>query len=323
MHPDEAYACLVRSARADRMAQAYLLLGPPQEQGIPLAVRIEQALFCETRDGCGTCAACRRVAERVHPDAMWVEPQKRSRIISIDQIRGVCARMNQTAFAGGWKACVILGADRLGDAAANAFLKTLEEPPGRSVFFLLTDSVQGLLPTIRSRCQHVLLSETQARLQGEFRTALTGILTRFGTGGGVNGMVLAEKLAGLLKHMKAAAAAEVKEEKNEDELETGSETWDARVNARYREWRMLLMRAVLQWQRDLLLLTGGGGGDVLEFPECADALRAQAGTLTYRAALGRVRDAADMYRRMEQNLPEQAVLHAGLIGWSRFAGREA
>jgi DNA polymerase III subunit delta' len=323
MHPDEAYACLVRSARADRMAQAYLLLGPPEDQGIPLAIRVQQALFCETGTGCGTCAACRHVAGRVHPDAMWVEPQKRSRIISIDQIRGVCAQMSQTAFAGGWKSCIILGADRLGDAAANAFLKTLEEPPGRCVFFLLTDSAQGILPTILSRCQRVLLSETQARLEGAFGSALTEILTQYGAGGIVDGMVLAEKLGGLLKCMKETAEAEVKAEKKDDEMEEESAIWQARSSARYRAWRMLLMRAVLQWQRDLLILAGGGGTDVLEFPECADVLRAQAGALTYRAALGRVLSAADMYRRMEQNIGEQAVLQAGVIGWSRFAGRES
>jgi DNA polymerase-3 subunit delta' len=313
MHPDEVYDNLAKSAAAGRLAQAYLLIGRPREDGAPLAARALQALFCERGGACGRCAPCRSVAERRHPDVQWVEPQKKSRIVSIDQIRELCARMAQTSFAGSWKAGVIVGADRMSDAAANAFLKTLEEPAGRTVFFLLSDSPQGLLPTILSRCQRAVLTGMETGLTGEFRQALVEILSRHAGQGVVGALALAEKLEALLKLMKEAAEEEVGGAREAENEEVDDDVVDARINARYREWRMLLMRSVLLWYRDVLLLAGGAGDSALHFSECGEALERSAKGVSYAGALRRVEAAAEMYRRMERNVPDGTVLSAGFM----------
>ena len=86
---------------------------------------------------------------------LWIEPESKSRRILIAQVRDIQHRIYKTAFAGGWKACVLVGADRMGMEAANAFLKTLEEPPSTVTIVLLTNDYDAVLPTIASRCQVV------------------------------------------------------------------------------------------------------------------------------------------------------------------------
>ena len=152
MKIDEAYDCFRKSVEADRLAQAYLVIGPPRGAAGVLAERVLQLLFCESTDGpCGRCHGCGAVEAHTTPDVLWVEPQKKSRAISIEQIRDLQGRTFQTSVQGGWKGCVIVAADRMGAGAANAFLKTLEEPPPRSLFLLLSDTPNALLPTIVSR----------------------------------------------------------------------------------------------------------------------------------------------------------------------------
>ena len=155
MTVDEAFQRRVTAHRSKRFAQGYTVAGPAQTLGADLAVRILQVLFCDSGDGCGHCVNCVKVAGRTHSDVLWIEPQKRSRIISIDQVRKLQARMAQTSLEGRWKCAVMVGADRLGPEASNAFLKTLEEPTSNTVFFLLSDNPQLMLTTIRSRCQSV------------------------------------------------------------------------------------------------------------------------------------------------------------------------
>ena len=106
-----------------------------------------QLLFCESEPPpCGECIRCRHVHDRTEPDIHWVFPEKKSRVISVDQIRDtIVSQMSQTSFGGGWKVGVITGADRLNTAAANAFLKTLEEPTEKTLFLLLSDLPQELL----------------------------------------------------------------------------------------------------------------------------------------------------------------------------------
>jgi len=87
-----------------------------------------------------------------HPDVHIVRPSSKNRNITIDQMHGLMAQLHQTSYSGGWKAGVILEADRLRQEGANAFLKTLEEPSPRTVIVLVTARPTQLLPTIVSRC---------------------------------------------------------------------------------------------------------------------------------------------------------------------------
>jgi len=155
--PDHAYAFVAHSIAAGRLAQAYVVAAPPRGAGEVFVKRVMSRLLCrEDQPPCGHCTRCTTVAKGTHPDVHWIEPQKKSRVIGIDAMRDeFMPEIQRTSFEGGWKAGVIVGADCLNNAAANAFLKTLEEPPENAVIFLLATGTEGMLPTILSRCQEL------------------------------------------------------------------------------------------------------------------------------------------------------------------------
>jgi DNA polymerase-3 subunit delta' len=102
-------------------------------------------------DACGVCAACKRIQRGVHPDVLVVEPGDNGSI-KIEQVRDIVDRAAYRPFEGRRRVVIIDEADALVGAAQNALLKTLEEPPPSSVFFLVTSRPDVLLPTVRSRC---------------------------------------------------------------------------------------------------------------------------------------------------------------------------
>ena len=88
MRIDDAVESFGAALRAGRLAQAYLLIGPPRGAGRALADRVLQLLFCEQApEICGACRGCRQAAEHTHPDMLWVEPQLKSRAIAIGAVR--------------------------------------------------------------------------------------------------------------------------------------------------------------------------------------------------------------------------------------------
>lgn len=318
MTVDEAFEQLRNGFLSDRLAQAYVIVGNPREEGQRLAQRLFSLLFCTAgRDAapCGQCQGCRLISRRSHPDEMWVEPQKKSRIISVDQIREeLLPQISRTPYCGPWKACAMLFADRLNEAASNAFLKTLEEPPGRTLFLLLTDSPQSLLTTILSRCQRIVLSEVAGQLSEDLEKRLVTVLTEWGDSGraAVLGRVLhvqglAEQITALFKDMKTAAEKTEKEIAEHEERDVEDEVMDARVGARYREMRSALLSYLLFWQRDILILASGGDEQLIKNVRHLDLLRGMAQRMTPLAAVGNIRAVDRLLRDLESNSPERVA----------------
>ncbi|MDR1190940.1 MAG: hypothetical protein LBK60_04640 [Verrucomicrobiales bacterium] len=132
---------LCHARRENRLAHAYLLVGDDLEQLRVLFLRLANQLLGAAADG--------------HPDLHLIQPESKSRRLTVEQIRHLEQQLQLKARQAGLKVAGIIAADRMcmGSAeAANAFLKTLEEPPAHTVIFLLTDRLEQLLPTIRSRC---------------------------------------------------------------------------------------------------------------------------------------------------------------------------
>lgn len=140
-----------------RLAHAYLVVGSPRGNALAFSESFIQFLFCRDKNRpCGKCPECDRVKRHEHPDVLWLQPETKSRRIDIEQIREeLTPRISRTSYGGGYKVGVILYADRLTEGAANAFLKTLEEPPRDSLIILVTDRPSLLLPTVLSRCRIV------------------------------------------------------------------------------------------------------------------------------------------------------------------------
>lgn len=313
MNAAGAFELIRRSYNANRLAHAYLIAAP-KRTGIRLAERIVCLPACEGEEKpCGACRVCRQVAERTYPDAVWVEPQTKSRIISIEQIRGVQQRVQQTAFGGGWKVCVFIGADRLGVSASNAFLKTLEEPPGQTVFLLLTDQPQALLPTILSRCQYISVSEG-AGAREDWAGKVLDILADAPAAGGLTAILArSDRIVRLLKALNKAAEECEKDRTAESDIEEDKDTVAARIGSRYREARGELMRLLMLWYRDLLMVVCGAEDAEPACGVSADVIRNRAENLSYRQARRNVEVVEEMSRRLEMNIPEAAVFAAGFL----------
>lgn len=126
-----------------------------------LAQEIARATLCETRTSCGTCSHCHKMKSGNHPDFVLVEPDGQD--IKVDQIRNISENLHFRPYEGRARIIVLDQAERMAEAAANAFLKSLEEPPEYVYFILVTSDVKSLLPTIRSRCQqHAFSSLSRA-----------------------------------------------------------------------------------------------------------------------------------------------------------------
>lgn len=153
---------LIAALRNDCVAHAYLFHG---EEGIGkrlMALVFAQALSCEAAppqepDACGTCRSCRQIESRSYPDFFMIEPDNElaNPQIKIEQIRELEEQIIYRPLVGQRKICLIDEADRMTAGAANALLKTLEEPPGYSVFLLVSSRPFALPATIRSRCQGI------------------------------------------------------------------------------------------------------------------------------------------------------------------------
>ncbi len=164
---DKAVNSLRNSLDSGRLSHAYILAGPHHVGKMTLAINLAQALNCQSDEKpCGQCHSCRRIASGNHPDfavirrteASAAEDSAQRKNITIDQIRDVQHSINLKPFEGGYRAIVIDQADQMTEEAANALLKTLEEPPDHTVFMLLTAQEDSLLPTIRSRCRKIPLT---------------------------------------------------------------------------------------------------------------------------------------------------------------------
>lgn len=306
---EETFQMIRHALDAGRPAHGYLIVGAMRGQAMELAVRIIQTLFCTGEaKPCGACDPCRRVAGRTEPDVHWVFPEMKSRVISAEQMREkLLAAIAQTTFTGGWKVGVLAGADRLNETSANAFLKTLEEPPEKTLFLLLTDTPQQLLPTIVSRCQRIDLDAFRELEEPWLGTLLDTLASPFYRSP-MERLFSSGQLYAVLQDMQVKAEERVREETaNEKAEEDGEKVFNARVSARYREMRAAFLISFTRWFRDLLVIRAGGEAWV-HFKGRLDVLAERAGRLTLAQTFYNLNAAEDMARQFDRNLNEETVL---------------
>ncbi len=147
---------LRRALSSQHVAHAYLFSGPDGIGKRMIALAFARALLCENGTSCGGCSACIKVDHNNHPDIHLLNADDSS--IKIDQIRALQQELSLRPLEGSYKICLIDGAEYFTIGAANALLKTLEEPQPGTLIILLTNRPEKLLPTIRSRCQHLPFS---------------------------------------------------------------------------------------------------------------------------------------------------------------------
>lgn len=151
---------LLDRIRHNRLPHALLLSGTQGLGKRQFALAFAQLLLCEqtatTGKICGACRSCQLINAGSYPDLYLLEPEEEGKTIRVDPIRQLIEQMNQTAHQNNYRIAVIAPAEAMQTAAANALLKTLEEPGAKTIIILIT-AQPGLIPaTIRSRCQSII-----------------------------------------------------------------------------------------------------------------------------------------------------------------------
>lgn len=148
---------LQRDFQSRQFVHAYLFIGAEGVGKRSLARLCAQTLYCARKEAnpCGMCGGCQRFAHGNHPDVFRVQPEKS---IGVEAIRRMIADIQLRAFDDGYKVVMVEQAEKMTPQAQNCLLRTLEEPPPNTVFFLLSGARNAILPTLRSRCRIVTLA---------------------------------------------------------------------------------------------------------------------------------------------------------------------
>ena len=327
-------AMLQRSLERGRLGHAYLFSGDRLEDLEAVAGTLARTLNCHAPprrapdgaavDCCDHCPSCRKIGENLHPDIVWVRPESKLRVIVVDQIRALLDTVYLKPNEARHKVAVIVGADRLNVQAANAFLKTLEEPPERSVMLLLTTEPQRVLETILSRCLRLTFggagrpvadAAAEAWLRAfaqQVATAKGGLLARFG----LLGQVLAElekRRVAIDKDLTARSPLERYDDVEPALRERWEDELSAAIEAEYRRQRGELLTALQWWLRDLWLAAQGLERDRLSLPQLAATTAAVARRLEPRGAAENLRVLERTQRLLFSNVQEALALEVGLL----------
>jgi len=340
---DAEVRALARGVAEGQPAHAYLFSGPAQAGKGTLAQRLAQALNCDDPrplppDGtapCGVCRQCRQIEAGTHPDVTVVtlgglcarsehdHGKDGSKDIRVCQVRALEERINRSPFQGRWRVEIVDPADTLNAVAADAFLKTLEEPPARVVLLLLTAREEALPETVRSRLRRVAVQPVPAE-------PLAAFLVDRGTEPG-EAALLARLSRGCTGWAIAAAANRTLLEERARRLDAIAALSDAGLADRFAAAAQLAQRwskdraGVLaeldlwtEWWRDIALGAAGAERGILNVDRL-DRIRALAAGTTPMA----VARAAEAVRACRTHLEENANARLALeVMMLRVAGRE-
>jgi DNA polymerase-3 subunit delta' len=259
-----------RVLQRGRLAHAYLFVGPAGVGKHLFATELARALLCERPprllQACDQCPACVQIDAGTHPDFLAAARPPDVLEFPIDLMREVCASFALRSARGKGKVVIIDDADDLNEESANCFLKTLEEPPPRSVLILIGSAAQRQLPTIVSRCQVMRFAPLPAELvrkvlteKGVTEPALRERLVRLC--GGSPGLALALAEPSLWKFRECLLAGLLA--RPIDSVELGK-AWTAfndeagKESSAQRRRAQLVLRLVIDMLADALAVNQGG-----------------------------------------------------------------
>jgi DNA polymerase-3 subunit delta' len=322
---------LQRSLARERLGHAYLFTGHRLEELESLAKTLAKTLNCQqpvkiggaATDCCDDCLSCRKIDRETHADVHWARPESKSRVVTVEQMRELMREVQLKPTEAGYKVAIIVAADRLNPQAANAFLKTLEEPPAQSVLILLSTEPQRILETILSRCLRLNFSAEGAL---ELDKAQSEWLAKFGAlaAGEQKSLlgryrlldVLLQKLGEIRARVDEVLTARSPLQRYDDVEGDLRERWEdevaAAIEAEYRRQRGDLLLLVQWWLRDVWLLTLAVGGELLNFPQLAGA-EAVAKKITPRQALENLQTLEQTQWLLHTNVQEGLALEVGLL----------
>jgi DNA polymerase-3 subunit delta' len=322
---------LQRSLARGRLGHAYLFTGDQLDELELLARTLAKTLNCQNpvkiqgtaNDCCDECLTCRKIENSTHADIHWTRPESKSRIITVEQMRGLMQQIQLKPTETGYKVAIIVGADRLNPQAANAFLKTLEEPPAKSILILLSTEPSRILETILSRCLRLNFSGDGAR---PLDAAQAEWLEKFGAlaSGEQKSLLgryrlldaLLQKLGEIRSRVDETLTARSPLEKYDEVEKNLREKWEteltAAIEAEYRRHRADLLLLLQWWLRDIWLHTLATGKELLKFPQISGA-ETVARRISPRQALENLQTLEQAQRLLHTNVQEALALEVSLL----------
>ena len=251
-----------------------------------------------------------------HADIRWIEPEGKSRQIKIDDCRDLIQFIGLTSYEGGWKAGVILFADRMNDNAQNALLKTLEEPPPRTLLVLVTDVPAALKATIRSRSQYVEVLEHGQSEGTPWMAEVMDLLRKPPARRACEMVAWTDRLIRPLRSLEELAREEeterqeaVARSRKDGELsKADKDVVEGRVASRVKEMREEFLRTLQLWQRDVLARTQLAEEVPANFPMEEAYVAEQAEGLTFAEAAARVAAVDEIRDLFEHNVRDLMAL---------------
>jgi DNA polymerase-3 subunit delta' len=365
----QAIRLLQRSLERGRLGHAYLFTGDRLDELEAIALTLAKTLNCERPvfgksendqsllasaatksvaiDCCDRCRTCQKIEHGNHADVFWVRPESKLRWIRIRQItrrkdsppRVMLEFVNLKPTESAWKIGIIVAADRMNEEAANAFLKTLEEPPANSILVLLSTEPQRLLETILSRC--LRLNFAGGGLRATEPGQLEWLRSFSETAAAPHKSLLARyRLLDVILRKLNELRAKIDEsltlrsplEQYQDAEPDLKEQWEdelkAAIEAEYRRQRADLLLGLQWWLRDVWLSkvqsakstvhspppAGGSlsSQDLLSFPEI-DGTQRVAERISTADATENLRLMEQLQRRLHTNVQEALALEVSLL----------
>jgi len=327
---ERAFELITSAHDRGRLAHAFLISGAHGSGKEMLAARMIQMVSGKASSGGFDLFGEPVVVETPLLDELesgWIRiirPRMKSRRIGVDEIRDLEQTLHLAAPGGACKVGVITEVDRMNDQAANAFLKTLEEPPKNTLLLLLTANPQRLLPTILSRCVRLPLLGGRALLEeggAELVRALNAAASR-GFGTPIAALHLKTAFSLFLAELRSEADSAAKAAEKEEVtayrdstdgkwLKEREDFHKAAAEAEYLVGRNRLFDVLMAWMADLLRMKVNGGG--LDFPESAPALRSIAEAESEGRLLKRMEALDSLRRTLETNAFEPLAIEVGFL----------
>ena len=314
--PEAAFSYLERAHEQGRLAHAYLISGAAGAGKRELASRLANlANGTKAEDVFATGA----------PDVFVAEPSSKSRRIVIEQIRNLEHSLQMRASNGRRKVAIVSDADRLQPQAANAFLKTLEEPPNDSLLLLLSALPEALPDTILSRCVPIPLALPDEMMPPAEEMELIALLKEIAAppANGIHGAYrLAQGFQRLLGKMRESIqsenaallkAEEVRYKNTTDGAWLGEreDYFKALTESQYVRRRAQLVEVVYRWWSDVVRASTGVNGQ--EIPSAAEETRAIASRLSTAECLQRIRRVEELRDQLGRNIQEALAVEVAFL----------
>ena len=327
---------LKKSIESARIGHAYLFTGADRETLDRAAVAFAKSVNCtqathasepspsNVAEYCDHCTTCEQISADHHGDVQWIPPESKSRLITLPQIRQLMETLHLKANDARTKVWMIADADRMNQQSANAFLKTLEEPPENSLMILLSTQPDRLLETIQSRCLRLNFpGDSSSTMKSEHQSWLE-----------VFARQLAAKDSGMLDRYKALDTLMEKLAEARHQIEDGlkdrflgdlpndvepkirekrDKELKAAIEGQYRRRRTDVFNALEWWLRDAWLLSLQAEISTLTFPDLAPASHELATRTDAGKLLDNIRLIEKLQRVLHTNVQETLALEVHLL----------